>query len=273
MAISKLEFLKHSDLPKIGGGYGRFNNGYRYQNSGKFISGDLVRRYNEIAAKINLNSPKVLVTSTVMHSSTFVEHYLSGEVLKHISTLQRLISVRLRIATLGHMTFFDSSSGCIKTKFYFINFDVINEEVSLTGSLSKSDFEKLNRDFDLKLNSFPNVFSDSSLVTEQPSGALEFVIPENPFEEETLESKVFQLTSLLADPTYKAAVLRSIKGLDPKRANVLLGAFNNLVESLPESGVEKLPLPKKFSGLDMANGISSESIKEDAEDGEKLFTI
>lgn len=274
MAISKLEFLKHSDLPKAGSGYGRFNNGYRYQNSGKYISDDLVARYNYVSEKINLKSgPKVLTCSTVMYSSCFAEHYLSGEVLKHISTLQRLISVRLRITTLGYMTFFDSKLSCIKTRFYFVNYDVLNEETSLSGSISKQEFEKLNVDFDSKLNAYPNLFSDSTMVRQEPSGVVDFSIPENPFEEETLDNKVFHFTSLLADPIYKAAVLRSIKGLDAKRAETLLAALNDLIEFTPESGIEPLTLPKKFSGPVSVGGSRKGVNQEDAEDGEKLFTM
>jgi len=239
--ITKPEFVsKFRNFPRgaqtLFSGF-KFNNRYFSGNFNKLADGQYAKHPDSKACSL------VKVTM-VLFSSQFSHDFFSRDSIRIHSEIQRIFMVRLKQLPVGFEVFYDKKHRALRSSFYFINYDHMNEESFLKGPISNDAFEEIVNAVKSRVGNAPslgwvkvhNQLDDESLI-KATSKQKETLVE--------MDSQVYELANQIADPDVRVAMSRAFKGLPLKKAQKLQSTLNKLLELNDDSSIEPLELPKK----------------------------
>lgn len=246
--LFKFKNISLEGLPEVKGILKDFSPVKRIGDSNKFFSTDLKKKLAALSSTEPLS--KTIDTLGLLQFSVAIKAGISYERVRCNADMFRLligVERSIRAATnatpVGFETFFCDSERAVKTRFYFVNFSLYTDGKAIPSEISKDQAQKINESIKSRMGNFSDLTIGDFTSKQVDISESEIALSEME-ERNTLESKADKLSALLLDPFYKAAIQRSLKGLDSQRAKTLMDVLNGIT-SFSEINTPKIELPKK----------------------------
>ncbi|ELP6119161.1 TPA: hypothetical protein I7730_14430 [Vibrio vulnificus] len=257
--ITKPEFVsKFRNFPR--GALSLFS-GFKFNN--RYFSGN----FNKVAESLYEKHPdskgcSLVKVTMVLFSSQFSHDYFSRDSIRLHSEIQRIFMVRLKQLPVGFEVFYDKKHRALRSSFYFINYDHMNEESFLKGPISNDAFGEIVNAVKSRVGNAPS-FGWTKVHNQLDD---EVLLKATSKQRETLvelDSQVYELANQIADPEVRVAISRAFKGLPLKKALKLQNTLNRLLELNDDTSIEQLELPKKHGKTSRHADYSEEVSDED----------
>ncbi|WP_210498393.1 hypothetical protein [Vibrio crassostreae] len=276
MILNQPSFIALDEVPKLPRKANAFSGGLRLGSTNKYFSCDFSKKIKELR-KVEeetgntLEHYRALSVSVALYTNTFSRYHFSNDMLRLIRMVERSLQIKLNASPIGFETYFDSVKREVKSRFYFLNYNYKSDERALNGELSNDKLVELTNSVQAKVGLFENVDMTTAILSKDEPEAVESYTPTPPENADKQTQAIYELASLMGDPSFVNAAHKAMRSLDPKRARQLQSALNGLIEVNGDEFIEPIALPKKFAHQDKAsNAVQKDN--ELLEDGTLLFT-
>ena len=233
----------------------RFCSGLRYLNH--FYSNSFQGKYDNIIASFPAARLSNIISVEVeLFSSAYSKDKFSRDTFRLLCDIERFIFVNLRVSSIGFDATFNDENKSIKTVFYFINFNKMDESQRLVEP-SKDQLREIENKTRARVGNSKTISFKQGLgfnVDESVAGKVSV-----PYSKE-MASNISELITLMGEVDYQVAIQRALKGLQKRQAKKLLNVMNNIIDLAGDNSVREIPMPKKHNSDKFESEKGSESM-------------
>ena len=246
--LFKFKQINLEGLPKIKGILKDFSSVKQIGNGKKFVSTSLKTKLNHLS-KISdfsngFNAWGFLQLSIIIEAKSSYEKLDSNaDTFRVLHNLERGIQSVLNASPVLFEVFFSDQDRAIKCRFFFVNYSSITGKKAVSGKLSEEKKLKLENNIKSRVSNLENTKIGNFFTHQVEYEDCNKVIDQLE-ESNTADYYANKFSALMNDPFYRQAITRSLKGLDAKRANILIDTFNGLI-NVSEVSTSTLDIPKK----------------------------
>ena len=205
--------------------------GYKFGD--KYFSTNYKSSLNSLITDYpSVGSNNVFAFKMRVYSTAYSQDEFSMDAIRVHDAVLKLVGVVFKMIPIGFHLYFDSVTRSIKSTFYFLNYNKLEEKITFPDAIPREINDLVVRKIKERVCSRFSFSLKKPLDNKnvQESEISQFETQSNSVDSNELSAAVFDLVNLLGDQEYRKAINRATRGLPLRKAQILTNKLNSLIE-------------------------------------------